>query len=82
MVRDANLRKRLNTFGNMVLDQLYKANNENDIVAFVENIILKGDDCKKEAREVFFNKYLLPPKTGNASFNILNEIKEELHKLK
>ncbi len=78
-IKDAKIRERLNLFGNLVLDQLYKAHNEDDIFSFIENVVISGNDMKYDNREKFLNKYLIPSKTGNASVNIINEIKEAIN---
>lgn len=40
-------------FGREFFEHVYKAFGKNDITDFIENVILKGNDSKKEARDIF-----------------------------
>ncbi len=51
---------------------------EISIEAFIEKIILNGEDDKKKVRETFFEKYLLPPNGKTVAQNILDEIETSL----
>ena len=57
----------------------YKAFSKDDIIRFIEDVVLKGNDTMKEQREEVYSKYLLPPNGVTAAENMLNEIKKELH---
>ena len=65
--------KDLNEFGRMAFDLHYKGHCEEDIEAFINNVI-EGKDEMKEARERFYNDYLLPPNGNSASGNIIKAI--------
>lgn len=56
----------------------YKGLNKQDICAFLDNVVLKGEDPNREKRESFYCDVLLPPNGCTASENILNEIKQAL----
>ena len=51
----------------------YKGHTKEDIEEFILNVI-NDIDPKAEEREIFFNKYLLPPDGKKASENIINSI--------
>ncbi len=65
-------------FGKRALDVHYAGHSIQDIERFIEEVILGGNDPKKELRERFYNKYLLPPNGQRAAQNILDEIKRGL----
>ena len=65
--------KDLNEFGRMAFDLHYKGRCEEDIEAFINNVI-EGKDDMKEVREKFYNDYLLPPDGNSASDNIIKAI--------
>ena len=48
-------------FGKLAMEQHYIGKNKEDIIQFIENVVLMGIDPMKLSREDFFNKYLLPP---------------------
>lgn len=58
----------------------YKALSKEDIIDFIENVVLKGHDPMKKDRTRVFNKYLLPPNGRTASENILYEIEKVIGK--
>lgn len=65
--------KDMNEFGKMAFDLHYKGSCEEDIELFINNMI-EGKDEMKEARERFYNDYLLPPNGNSASDNIIKAI--------
>ena len=67
-----------NEFGVKALRQYYKSYSPSDIEMFLEKVVFGGEDTMYESRKKFFDEYLCPPFTGNASLNILNKIKEFL----
>ena len=73
---DSSIYKWLNQLGIEALKCHYKAFAEKDIENFVTNLIYDRNDDLVLSREKFFEEYLYPPLTGNASLNILNKIKE------
>ncbi|MBF7045962.1 CDP-glycerol glycerophosphotransferase family protein [Campylobacter volucris] len=68
-----------NDFALNCIDVHYKAYNENDIINFIEEVILNSKDPLKEKREIFFNqniKYDYP----NTAKKIISELKKEILK--
>lgn len=61
----------LNCFGKAAYDIHIIGKSKEDILRFIHDVISE-EDCKKKEREQFVEKYLKIPKTGNASFNIIN----------
>ena len=65
--------EKLNVFGKKVLEQHYIAHNKQQIIEFIENVILKGKDVMADQREKFY-KEILNPTSDNASTNIYKHI--------
>lgn len=66
-----------NDFGIMSFEQHYHGCTREDIEHFIEDVVLAGNDPKRESRERFFELYLGPYKGKLPSENIM-EIIEEL----
>jgi hypothetical protein len=49
-----------------------------DIERFITEVVLKGRDTKREAREAVYKKMLIPPHHRLVADNILYEIDREL----
>lgn len=50
----------LDTFGTLCMDLHYRAQNEEDILAFFQDVVLGGNDPRRPERESFRNRYLIP----------------------
>ena len=75
LMNDREIGKRLNDFGRLAVRQHYHAYNEKDIIGFIEDVVLGGNDVKAEERRDFCKNYLNPPGSVTASENIFNELK-------
>jgi CDP-glycerol glycerophosphotransferase (TagB/SpsB family) len=73
LFRDEQIDDRLNNFGKMTLQELYHGKNKDEIICFIENVVLNGIDEKEKHRKQFIKKFLLPPNDLSASENIFNE---------
>lgn len=73
LTKDEHHAEGLNDFGKMAFDLHYKGRCEEDIEAFINDVI-EGRDEMKVAREKFYNDYLLPPDGNSASDNIIKAI--------
>ena len=67
-------KKCKNEVGKIALDTHYIAKKEEDIIAFIDNVVLKGIDPMKQQREEFFKKYLLPPNGKTVAQNTMDDI--------
>ena len=67
---------KLNQVGLDAWNAHYHAYSEGDIKSFIEDVVLNGQDSKKQDREDFFSKYLLPPNDISVAENIVKDIKE------
>lgn len=67
-----------NVFGQAALKQHYIIKDEQDVLDFVNNVVIGGDDPKAHDRTRFFNDVLMPNVTGTTSQFIVNDIKHSL----
>lgn len=65
-------------FGRAALDQHYILKDKDDVLAFINDVVLGGNDSKKEQRTRFFETVLRPDVTGTTSQFIVNDIKKSL----
>ncbi len=63
--------------GKQCLEQYYISYNEQDILDYIDNVIIKGDDPKKTSREKFAREVIMV-NYPHASEKIVEEIKKEL----
>ena len=69
--------EKLNIFGKKVLEQHYIAHNKQQIIEFIDEVILKGKDVMADQREKFYRE-ILNPTSDNASTNIYKYIVKEV----
>lgn len=73
------VKKVKNEVGKAAINTHYLGKNEDDIVNFIENVVLKNNDPMKEQRDLFFNKYLLPPNGKSVAQNTMDDILKSLN---
>lgn len=76
--KDENVTERFNSFGKNIFNYIYHGNNIDDIVNFIENIVIQENDYLKEKRNSFIESVLMPYNGKLASENIFNHICNEL----
>lgn len=72
------IKKTKNEVGKAAIDVHYIGKTEEDIVKFIEDVVLKDNDPMKEQRDDFFNKNLLPPNGKTVAQNTMDEILKSL----
>lgn len=77
---EEDVRKTLCEFGNSCLDNHYIGSSREDIVWFIDNVILAGVDPKMQQRDMFYNEYLMPPVNRTTAENIYYDLVESLFK--
>ncbi len=73
-----SVRQELCPFGIQCFDNHYIGQTEEEVVKFIEETVLMGIDPKKEAREQFFNEFLLPPNGHTTAENTYNDLVKSL----
>lgn len=59
-------------FGQLAMRQHYVGKCKEDIIEFIENVVLKGDDPMKQGRRDFYDRYLLPPNGKTVAENTMD----------
>lgn len=67
-----------NEFSRMAYDQHYIGKTYDDILHFINDVVLAGNDVMKSSREDFYNNYLLPPNDRSVADNTYHDIVESL----
>nr|WP_294926791.1 CDP-glycerol--glycerophosphate glycerophosphotransferase [uncultured Flavobacterium sp.] len=78
MVRNESIMDYWNAFGEETLAVHYQSRNQQQVIDFIENVVLKENDPLKEQRNVFVKKTLLPKNSSTASENILNYLESQI----
>lgn len=65
---------RFNKIGKDMLNNHYKAYTKEDIIHFIEEIVINGNDDMKINRDNYYNNYLIPPNNQTASKNLYDFI--------
>ncbi len=65
-----------NNFGSACFRNYYKGTCKEDIISFLTNVILAGEDPMKEARLAFVKENLLPPGEKSVGQNMMDEFLE------
>ena len=72
------LKSTHSNFGCAALDQHYIVRNEKEVMDFIYDVVLGGNDPKKEQRTRFFETVLKPDVKGTTSQFIVDDIKKSL----
>lgn len=59
-------------FGQLAMRQHYVGKTEEDIINFIEDVVLAGNDPMKQGREEFVKQYLLPPNGKTVAENTMD----------
>ncbi len=59
-------------FGQLAMRQHYVGQKEEDIIHFIEDVVLAGNDPMKEGREEFVRQYLIPPYGKTVAQNMMD----------
>lgn len=74
----AELKADHNELGSAALDQHYIAENADDVMRFIQDVVIEGHDSMKAQRTSFYEKVLRPNVTGTTSQFIVEDIKRSL----
>lgn len=79
VTKDINVQKKeADELSNIVYDNIYIGANKEDIIHFIEEVVLSGKDCNSAYRKDIINNYLLPPNGRFASENMYNDLCDSL----
>lgn len=67
-----------NIVGKMAFNAHYHGTSHEDIVSFIEEVVINNNDSMKDQRNIFYNNILLPPNGNSVAENIISEISTAL----
>ena len=75
ITKDINIQKQeADELSGLIYDNIYVGSSKEEIKAFIDNVVLAGNDNKVKARQKIMKKYLLPPNGKLASVNMYNDL--------
>lgn len=74
-IKNDSVPNQFNKFGKIAMSAHYLSNKKEDIINFIEKVLIEGNDRLKSKREEVIKNYLIPPNEKTASNNILEYIK-------
>ena len=66
------------TFGELVVNVHYQSRNKQDLIDFIDNVVLNGEDELKEIRNSFVSNVLLNGSRQTASSKIMQFLENQL----
>ena len=79
-IRDEKVKEEFNSFGQLCLEQHYLAYSIEETEKFIREVVIGGEDPKKEQRERFYKDYLYPKDGIMPSEKIFDLLKTTLGK--
>jgi hypothetical protein len=77
MVRNESIMEYWSDFGEKAIAVHYQSRNKKQVIDFIENVVLFGNDSMKEERNTFVQSILMPKNTITASENIMNYLESQ-----
>lgn len=77
MVRNESVMEYWNEFGEKAIAAHYQSRNKKQVIDFIENVVLNGDDSMKKERADFVESTLIPKDNLTASENILKYLESQ-----
>ena len=77
--KDNRVKDRMNEFGRSANDVHYQAKNEQEIVSFIDEVVIAEMDRMKEVRTNWIKTQIMPPHNRTASLNIFEDLKASLN---
>ena len=76
--RDDFVKDRMNEFGRSANEMHYQAGNKEEILEFINEVVIKEADSMKNKRTKWIEDFLTPPNNREASMNIYIDLRESL----
>ncbi|URC14965.1 CDP-glycerol glycerophosphotransferase family protein [Flavobacterium sp. B183] len=78
MIRDESIMDYWSTFGNEAITAHYQSRNKKEVIDFIENVVLNGNDWMKDKRCDFVQNTLIPKNNSTASENIMKYLESQI----
>ena len=76
----ADVYRGIDDFGTLCMDLHYHAQSVEEIRAFIQDVVLDGKDPRKEERDAFRKKYLIPAEGSSFEQNVYHSLTKDLFK--
>lgn len=80
MIRNESVMKEWSEFGEKAVFVHYQSRNKEQLIDFIENVVLNGNDYMKEKRNDFVQNNLIQNNNLSASQNIMNYLETQIFK--
>ena len=77
MIRDESIMDYWNIFGDEAMAAHYQSRNKKQVIDFIEDVVLNGNDWMKDERYDFVQNTLIPKNSSTASENIMKYLENE-----
>ena len=77
-LRNQNIPSKFNELGRLCYSHWYKATSYDDLESFISDIVIAGNDFKRDKRSNFVKQNLLPPNWKTASENIMQNLLDDI----
>ncbi|WP_017495380.1 CDP-glycerol--glycerophosphate glycerophosphotransferase [Flavobacterium sp. WG21] len=78
MIRDESIMDYWSTFGDEAIAAHYQSRNKKQVIDFIENVVLNGNDWMKDKRCDFVQNTLIPKNNSTASENIMKYLESQI----
>lgn len=78
MIRNEAVMKEWSEFGEKAVEAHYQSRTKEELIDFIENVVLKGNDWMKEKRNDFVYQNLIQKNNLTASQNIMNYLETQI----
>ena len=79
ITKDINIQKQeADELSGLIYDHIYIGSTKEDIIGFIENVVLEGNDNNAKDRQKIMEEYLLPPNGKLASVNMYEDLCKSL----
>lgn len=79
ITKNINIQKQeADELSGLIYDHIYIGNTKEDIIGFIENVVLEGNDNNAKDRQKIMEEYLLPPNGKLASENMYEDLCKSL----
>jgi hypothetical protein len=78
MIRNESVMKEWSEFGEKAVEEHYQSRNKEQLIDFIENVVLNDNDWMKEKRNNFVQRNLIQKNSLTASQNIMNYLEAQI----
>ena len=73
-----SIKAPMHEFGKRCVDSHYIVSDDKEIIAFIEDVVIGGNDTMREFRQGIYDMQMVPPNNSSVAENIVNDIRKSL----